>query len=256
MLLVIDVGNTNTVLGIFSGDTLLSHWRLSTIKERTIDEYGILARNLLSLSGIDSAKVEFIVISSVVPTLDSILEEMSKSYFNLEPLFVEPGVKTGIAILYENPHEVGADRITNSLAAFTLYGGPAIVIDFGTATTFDVITEKGEYLGGVIAPGPGISAEALFERTAMLPRTGIRKPPKVIGKNTVNSIQSGLYHGYIALIEGVVEKIKGELGTPAKVIATGGLSAPFCRDIRCIDEFNPNLTLYGLKIIYEKNRKQ
>lgn len=255
MLLVIDVGNTNTVLGIFSGDQLLSHWRLSTIKDRTIDEHGILARNLLSLSGMDSSRVEAIVISSVVPTLNSTLEEMSKAYFNIEPLFVEPGVKTGMAILYENPHEVGADRITNSLAAFTIYGGPAIVIDFGTATTFDVITAKGEYLGGVIAPGPAISAEALFEKTARLPRTNIRKPPKVIGKNTVHSIQSGLYHGYIALVEGVVEMIREELAMPARVIATGGLSAPFFKDLRCIDDYNPNLTLFGLKIIYDRNRK-
>lgn len=254
MLLVIDVGNTHTVLGIFSGETLLSDWRLTTIKERTVDEYGILARNLLALAGIDSGRVEAIVISSVVPTLNAILEEMSRNYFRIEPLFVEPGVKTGMPILYENPHEVGADRITNGVAAFALYGGPAIVIDFGTATTFDVITEKGEYLGGIIAPGPQISAEALFEKTARLPRTGIKKPPRVIGKNTVNSIESGLYHGYIALVEGVVQKIREELGTPARVIATGGLSAAFSRDIKCIDDFHPHLTLLGLKIIYEKNR--
>ncbi len=255
MILVIDVGNTNTVLGIFSKDELISHWRLSTIKERTIDEYGILTRNLLSLSDIDASNVKAIVLSSVVPPLNSILEEMVKSYFNIEPLFVEPGIKTGMPILYENPHDVGADRITNSVAALTLYGSPVIVIDFGTATTFDVITQKGEYLGGVIAPGPGIAAEALFEKTARLPRVGIRKPPKVIGKNTVNSIESGLYHGYIALVEGIVEKIRHELALPAKVIATGGFSSSLCKDIRCIDDFNPYLTLHGLKIIYEKNRK-
>ncbi len=255
MILVIDVGNTNTVLGIFAEDELISHWRLSTIKERTIDEYGILTRNLLSLSDIDASNVKAIVLSSVVPPLNSILEEMVKSYFNTEPLFVEPGIKTGMPILYENPHDVGADRITNSVAALTLYGSPVIVIDFGTATTFDVITPKGEYLGGVIAPGPGIAAEALFEKTARLPRVGIRKPPKVIGKNTVNSIESGLYHGYIALVEGIVEKIRHELALPAKVVATGGLSSPLYRDIRCIEDFNPHLTLYGLKIIYEKNRK-
>ncbi|MEW5807811.1 MAG: type III pantothenate kinase [Acidobacteriota bacterium] len=255
MLLVIDVGNTNTVLGIFSGEELISDWRLSTVKDRTIDEYGILTRNLISLAGIDASRVDAIAISSVVPTLNATLEEMSKIYFQIEPLFVEPGVKTGMPILYENPHDVGADRITNSVAAFTLYGGPAIVIDFGTATTFDVINEKGEYLGGVIAAGPQIAAEALFERTARLPRTSIKKPPKVIGKNTVHSIQSGIYHGYIVLVEGIVKEIREELGTQARVIATGGLSGTFSRDIKCIDDFNPHLTLLGLRIIYEKNRK-
>ncbi len=255
MLLVIDVGNTHTVLGIFSGDDLIFNWRLSTSNERTVDEYGILARNLFSIAGISFEKVHGIAISSVVPTLNDILEEMSKSYFHIEPLFVQPGIKTGMPILYENPHDVGADRIANSVASLTMFGVPAIVIDFGTATTFDVISSNGEYLGGVIVPGPEISAEALFEKTAKLPRTAIRKTSKIIGKNTVHSIQSGLYYGYISLVEGIVEKIKQELSAEPEVIATGGLFQPFIKDMKFIKKFKQNLTLYGLKIIYEKNKK-
>lgn len=256
MLLVIDVGNTHTVLGIFSGERLMHHWRLSTSKDRTVDEYGTLARNLFSIAGISFEKVHGIAISSVVPPLNDTLEEMSKSYFQMEPLFVQPGVKTGMPILYENPHDVGADRIANAVAALNLFGTPALVIDFGTATTFDVISTKGEYLGGVIAPGPGISAEALFEKTARLPRTGIKKPPKVIGKNTVHSIQSGLYYGYASLIKGIVQVIMEEMEGDPEVIATGGIVDPFIKDMPFIKHFKPNLTLYGLKIIYENNKKE
>lgn len=255
MLFVIDVGNTHTVLGIFSEEDLIYNWRLSTSKERTVDEYGILSRNLFSIAGISFEKVHGITISSVVPTLNDTLEEMSKAYFHVDPLFVQPGIKTGMPILYENPHDVGADRIANSVAALNLFGTPVIVIDFGTATTFDVISSRGEYLGGVIVPGPGIAAEALFEKTARLPRTGIRKPPKVIGKNTVHSIQSGLYHGYISLVEGIVKHIKKELDVEPEVIATGGLFQPFIKDMTFIKKFKDNLTLYGLQIIYEKNKK-
>lgn len=255
MLLAIDVGNTHTVLGIFSGEKLMNHWRLSTSKERTIDEYGILARNLFTIAGIRFEKVSGIAISSVVPPLNDTLEEMSKSYFHMEPLFVQPGIKTGMPILYENPHDVGADRIANAVAALTLFGSPALVIDFGTATTFDVISDRGEYLGGIIVPGPEISAEALFEKTARLPRIGIKKPPKVIGKNTVHSIQSGLYHGYISLIKGMIDAVNEELEMEPEVIATGGLFHSFIKDMPFISHFKQNLTLYGLKIIYDKNRQ-
>ncbi len=255
MLLAIDVGNTHTVLGIFSGEELMNNWRLSTSKERTVDEYGILTRNLFSIAGISFEKVRGIAISSVVPPLNDTLEEMSTSYFHMEPLFVQPGIKTGMPILYENPHDVGADRIANAVAAINLFGAPSIVIDFGTATTFDVITDKGEYQGGIIVPGPEISADALFEKTARLPRIGIKKPPKVIGKNTVHSIQSGLYYGYVSLVKGIVEAIKEELKTELEVIATGGLVHSFIKDMSFINHLKQNLTLHGLRIIYEKNKK-
>ncbi|HEX2523330.1 MAG TPA: type III pantothenate kinase, partial [Terriglobia bacterium] len=217
MLLVIDIGNTNTALGVFDVDRLLADWRLETKQRQTTDEYGILARNLFALAGMDVNKIHHIVIASVVPQLNSVLEQMALKYFNIKPLFVEPGVKTGMPVLYDSPADVGADRIVNAVAAYEKYGGPTIVVDFGTATTFDAISAKGEYLGGVIAPGPGISAEALFARTARLPRVELKAPAKVIGSSTVSSIQSGLYYGYVGLIDGILERMIPELGSTTTV---------------------------------------
>ena len=228
MLLVIDVGNTNTVLGVFArvakvhpgGDAdeppryerLLANWRVATSRSSTVDEYGVLFRNLFSMAGFEAKGIHGIVISSVVPPLDPVLRQVCERYFNLHPLFIEPGVKTGMPVHYDNPAEVGADRIVNAVAAFDKYGGPCIIVDFGTATTFDCVSAKGEYLGGVICPGIGISADALFERTARLPRVEIRKPTRVIGSNTVGSLQSGLYYGYLGLVDGILELLLAELG--------------------------------------------
>src|SRR5215831_6293421 len=224
MLLVVDVGNSNTVLGVYEmkpGDwRMVAHWRVATIKTHTVDEYGVLFRNLFAIEKIDAADVRGIVISSVVPPMDSTLRDVCERYFRLKPLFVEPGVKTGMPVLYDNPAEVGADRIVNSVAAFEKYGGPCICVDFGTATTFDCVSPKGEYVGGVISPGIGISAEALFGRTARLQRVDIRKPARIIGTNTVASMQSGLYYGYVGLVDGVLELLLKEMGSETKVVAT------------------------------------
>src|SRR5690348_16447853 len=221
MLLVLDVGNTNTVLGVFEGfagfgredasPRLAAHWRVATVVTQTVDEYGVLFRNLFAMDGIDVKAISGIVISSVVPPLDSTLRQVCERYFNGKPLFIEPGIKTGMPVLYDNPAEVGADRIVNSVAAFEKHGGPCIIVDFGTATTFDCVSSKGEYMGGVICPGLGISADALFANTARLPRVDIRKPPRVIGTNTVGSLQSGLYYGYLGLVDGIIERLLEEL---------------------------------------------
>lgn len=266
MLLVLDVGNTNTVLGVFetgpagSGSDkarpLIAHWRVSTNKWQTVDEYGVLFRNLFAMNGIEVSSIEGTVISSVVPPLDSTLREVCERYFQIQPLFIEPGVKTGMPVHYDNPAEVGADRIVNSVAAFEKFGGPCVVVDFGTATTFDVISAKGEYLGGVITPGVGISADALFERTARLPRVDIRKPPRVLATNTVNSLQAGLYYGYIGLVDGILERLMAELGAKVKVVATGGLAALMSGGSRYIREVDDLLTLEGLRIIYDRNPPQ
>ena len=253
MFLAIDIGNTNTVLGVFNGEALGAHFRIMTRPERTVDEYGVLLLSLLREGGIDPSLFDGIAISSVVPPLTPTFQEVARDRFGRDPLMVEPGVKTGMPILYENPHEVGADRIVNGVAAFARYGGPAIVIDFGTATTFDAITAKGEYLGGVIAPGLGISAEALFERAARLPRVDIKRPPRVVGRNTVNSMQSGLYFGYVGMVEGIVRRIRAEVGEELKVIATGGLARAFEEDLPIVSAFDEHLTLHGLRLIYEKN---
>jgi type III pantothenate kinase len=218
-----------------------------------VDEYGVLFRNLFAMNKIEVSAVQGIVISSVVPPLDSTLREVCEHYFQIKPLFIEPGVKTGMPVHYDNPSEVGADRIVNSVAAFEKFGGPCIVVDFGTATTFDVVSPKGEYLGGVITPGIGISADALFERTARLPRVDIRKPPRVIATNTVNSLQSGLYYGYIGLIDGILERLIAELGKDVKVVATGGLASLMGSGSKYIREVDDLLTLEGLGIIYERN---
>jgi type III pantothenate kinase len=254
MLLTIDVGNSNTVLGVFDGAELRVHWRLTTRREQTADEYGILVRNLFASSGLDPGGVEAVALASVVPPLTPVLVALARHYLGHEPLVVGPGVKTGMPILYEPPGDVGADRIVNGVAAFSAYGGPVIVVDFGTATTFDVVTRRGEYAGGVICPGIGISADALFQRAARLPRVDVRHPGKVIGRSTVLSMQSGLYFGYAAMCEGLVARIRAELAEPARVVATGGLAETLAAEIPSIGAVDPVLTLTGLRLIWERNR--
>jgi type III pantothenate kinase len=260
MLLTLDVGNTNTVLGLYGNDSaeLVTHWRISTLRTQTADEYGVLFLNLFAMRKIEAAEVSSVIISSVVPPLESTLRQVCERYFNLKPMFVEPGIKTGMPILVDNPAELGADRLVNGVAAFARYGGPCIVVDFGTATTFDVITAKGEYIGGVIAPGLAISAEALFSRAAKLSRVDVKKPAKVVGTNTVAHMQSGLYYGYIGLVDGILERILKETQMPdaatPKVIATGGLARLIADDSRFIETIDDMLTLDGLRLIFERNR--
>ena len=251
-LLVVDAGNTNIVLGIYRGDELVSSWRLATARERTADEYGILARQLVG-DALHS-NLEGAIVASVVPPLNSALAFMVQKYFDIDPMFVEPGVKTGIAIHVDNPLEVGADRIVNCAAAHHAYGGPTVIVDFGTATTFDVVTANAEFIGGVIAPGLNISAEALFARAARLPRVDIRKPDRVIGTNTVVNMQSGIYFGYLGLVDGILARIKREVPDLKHVVATGGLATLFAEESEHIDEVDTDLTLRGLKIIFDRNR--
>src|SRR6187549_899945 len=254
LLLTIDVGNTNTVLGVHEGTALRAHWRLTTRREQTTDEYGILVRSLFLGSGVAPSDIGGVALASVVPPLTPGLVALSREYLGQDPLVVEPGVNTGMPILYEPPGDVGADRIVNGVAAFAAYGGPVIVVDFGTATTFDVVTKKGEYLGGVICPGIGISADALFQRAARLPRVDIRNPGKVIGRSTVGSMQSDLYFGYASMVEGIIKRIRAELGEPARAVATGGLAESLAADVPSIEAVDPVLTLTGLRLIWARNR--
>ncbi|MFB3819026.1 MAG: type III pantothenate kinase [Candidatus Methylomirabilales bacterium] len=254
MLLALDVGNTNTVVGVFDGPSLKTHWRLPTRRAGTSDEYGVLIKVLFDVRALDVRAVDAVILATVVPSLQGPLEEMSRQFFRVEPLVVGPGIKTGMPILYESPRDVGADRIVNAVAAFDTYGGPCIVVDFGTATTFDAISERGEYLGGAICPGVGISAEALFQRAARLPRVDITRPRGVIGKTTVSSMQAGLYFGYLALVEGLVARMKDEMGGRPTVIATGGLASLVLGESKMVDHLDPLLTLTGLRILYERNR--
>jgi type III pantothenate kinase len=254
MLLTIDVGNTNTVLGVFRGEELIANWRLTTARQQTVDEYGVLTRNLFTLAGLDRDGIDGVIISSVVPPVNWTLAEMARIYFGQKALFVEAGVKTGMSVLVDNPLEVGADRIVNGVAAFHKFGGPCIVVDFGTAITFDVVSERCEYLGGVIAPGLGISSEALFTRTAKLPRVEIKDPGKVIGTNTVACIQAGLYYGAVDMVDGMLTRIKTEIGKDAVVVATGGQAKLVARGSKLIQHTDEFLMLTGLRIIWSKNQ--
>src|ERR1700746_2371658 len=254
MLLTIDVGNTNTVLGVFRGAELIANWRLTTAREQTVDEYGVLTRNLFTLAGLDRNDITGVIISSVGPPVNWTLGEMSRVYFGKKALFVEMGVKTGMAVLVDNPSEVGADRIVNGVAAFHLYGGPCIVVDFGTAITFDAISTNGEYLGGVIAPGLGIASEALFARAAKLPRVEIKDPGKIIGTNTVTNMQAGLYYGAVDMVDGMLERMKKELGEKAEGGATGGQARLVAKVSKYIEHTDEFLTLTGLRLIWEKNQ--
>jgi len=259
MLLAIDVGNTNIVLGVFDGAKLTESWRLQTLRERTADEIGILVTQLFSQSGLDKGAISGIVLSSVVPPLTGTMQEMAQRYFGLTPLTVDPETNTGMPILYVPPADVGADRIVNAVAAYETFGRanrvPIIAVDFGTATTFDVISAAGEYVGGVICPGIGISADALFQRAARLPRVDVRKPPAIIGQTTVTSMQAGLFFGYVSMVDGIVTRIRAELpqGEKAICIATGGMAGVLSNETTTIQRVEPDLTLEGLRLIWKRS---
>jgi type III pantothenate kinase len=258
MLLAIDIGNTNIVLGVFDGAKLLVSWRLTTLRERTTDELGLLIDGVFAHSRIEKTDVRSIMLGSVVPPLTSTMQEMTRRYFGVSALTLEPGTTTGMPILYDQPAEVGADRIVNAVAAYEQFGRraerPLIVVDFGTATTFDAITAKGEYLGGAICPGVQISADALFQRAARLPRIDVRKPAQTIGRTTIGAMESGLFYGYVGLVEGLVTRMGAELGGKPLCVATGGLAGTIAPETAIIDHVEPDLTLQGLRIVWERNQ--
>jgi type III pantothenate kinase len=255
MLLAIDIGNTNISYGIIDGDQLVLHLRSASVPSRTADEYAVLVRQMLALRGVDPAKISGAIIASVVPRLTETMVGLAETGFGCQPLVVGPGIRTGMPILYEDPREVGADRIVNAVAAFDWAAGAVVVVDFGTATTFDCISSAGQYLGGAIAPGIQISAEALFARASRLHRVDITRPSQVVGRNTVASMQSGIVFGYAGLVDGLCRRILDELGYPARIVATGGYAPLIAGQTECIEQVDPNLTLTGLRLVYERNQR-
>lgn len=256
MLLALDVGNTNVTIGVFEKARLIAHWRLRTVHEQTADEWGILLRNLFSLWSLDLKLVDGIIVASVVPPIETALAQMVDRYFHTEAMFVTPETDTGLRICYDNPREVGADRIVNSAAAFHKYGGPCVIVDLGTAITFDAVSEHAEYLGGLICPGIGIAVEGLFSKTARLPLVDMRKPERLIGKNTVGSMQSGLYYGIVGMIDGILERLIAELGPHTGTVATGGQAPLIVHGSRQLKRIDEDLTLDGLEMIWQRNRGQ
>lgn len=257
MILTLDIGNTNIKTALFEGTEMAHYWRISTSLSKTSDEYGILLMNMFAHEGVKPEEVEGIVISSVVPTINFTIEHMCQNYFHMQPMMVAPGIKTGINIKYENPRELGSDRIANAVAAYAQYGGPCIFIDFGTATTFGVVDENGSFLGGSIFPGIKVASEALVSGTAKLPRFAIEKPESVIGRTTLTNLQSGMYYGYVGLVKHIVQKMKQELGRQdAIVVATGGMALLISEESKVIDKLDGLLTLKGLRMIYERNKAE
>jgi type III pantothenate kinase len=256
MILALDAGNSNITIGVFDGSKLVRHWRLRTVHDQTADEWGVLLVNLFALADMEFQRIHGIIIASVVPPLDSTLAAMGRRYFNREPMFVTSATDTGLTVLYDNPHEVGADRIVNSVAALHKYGGPCVIVDLGTAITFDAVTANREYLGGLICPGIGMSVQGLFTKTARLPLVDFREPDRVIGKNTVTSMQSGLYYGAIGMVDGILERLIKELGPETKAVATGGQAEVIVRSSRYVRQVDEDLTIEGLQLIWQRNQKQ